>query len=103
MKIHAIPQFLELEINLQWEPKNCGIVVVFDLSFNCKNFASNLEFVLNYSNVFKNYYHIMIFYRHFILKIIKEDVARPTGVHLNIRAGPTIAVLLWTVPTIYNY
>ena len=28
---------------------------------------------------------------------------RPTGVHLNIRAGPTFAVLLWTVPPIYNY
>ena len=28
---------------------------------------------------------------------------RPTGVHLNIRAGSTIAVLVWTVPPIYNY
>ena len=28
---------------------------------------------------------------------------RPTCVHLNIRAGPTFAVLLCTVPPIYNY
>ena len=30
-------------------------------------------------------------------------ISRPTGVHLDIRAGPTIAVLLWTVPTISHY
>ena len=29
--------------------------------------------------------------------------SRPTCVQLNIRAGPTFAVLLWTVPPIYNY
>ena len=29
--------------------------------------------------------------------------ARTTCVHLNIRAGPTFAVLVWTVPPIYNY
>ena len=31
-------------------------------------------------------------YKHF------KRHAGPTGVHLNIRAGPTVAVLLWTVP-----
>ena len=29
--------------------------------------------------------------------------ARTTGVHLNIRDWPTFAVLVWTVPPIYNY
>ena len=29
--------------------------------------------------------------------------AGTTGVHLNIRTGPTFAVLVWTVPSIYNY
>ena len=28
--------------------------------------------------------------------------SRPTSVHLNIRAEPTFAVLVWTVPPIYN-
>jgi len=29
--------------------------------------------------------------------------SRTTGVHYNIRAGPTFAVLVWTVSQIYNY
>ena len=35
-----------------------------------------------------------------IRKIVQPS---KTGVHLNIRAGPTFPVLVWTVPPIYNY
>ena len=39
----------------------------------------------------------------YTLRIRVLDEPRPTGVHLNLRAGPTFAVLLRTVLPIYNY
>ena len=50
------------------------------------------------SNVFEN----PVLFSSSIHTLV-SSYTRLTVVHLNIRAGPIFAVLLWTVPPIYNY